>query len=232
MPSRRRSTTSRKNKQLENEPSFLLDRSLGRYKLAEQLRPEGFTVKAGDDVYLETERDPWIFYDCGKKGMVVITADKEFMKSFPHMAAIELGNTTVLAFTSNNYNSDERGKALIKARAKVLRAIRGSGRRNFIGSIGMDGSLSIVERSPHPNRKYCDDRDWKSYERVCIAEGVKYERVVAASDPVPEALRNLLQAPPESKSHRKKQIRRRKPKASPTSRKSLQADQQLRGVGF
>ena len=128
--------------------------------------------------------------------MVVITADKEFMKSFPHMAAIELGNTTVLAFTSNNYNSDERGKALIKARAKVLRAIRGSGRRNFIGSIGMDGSLSIVERSPHPNRKYCDDRDWKSYERVCIAEGVKYERVVAASDPVPGSTQESAPSPP------------------------------------
>jgi hypothetical protein len=114
-------------------------------------------------------------------GKIVVTSDKDFMKSFPHMAAISLGNTTVLAFTSNNYNSEIRGKAFIKAQGKIFRAIRQSNGVGFIGSVGMDGSFSIVERSPTPTKKYCDERDWKSYERVCASEGVKYEKPVTSA---------------------------------------------------
>jgi predicted nuclease of predicted toxin-antitoxin system len=184
VPSKRRLATSRKKKQLEHEPCFLLDRSLGRYKLAAQLRAAGMNVIAGDDVYPETERDPWIFYDCGKQGRVVITSDKDFMKSFPHMAAVSLGNTTVIAFTSNNYNSNARGRAFMRARGKVSRALLGSNGIGFIGSVGMEGTFSIVQASPTPNKKYCDERDWKSYERVCASEGVRYEKLVASPDPV------------------------------------------------
>lgn len=181
MPSKRRSATSRKHKQLKDAPCFLLDRSLGRYKLARQLCSAALDVTAGDDVFQETERDPWIFYDCGKNGKIVITSDRDFMKSFPHMAAISLGNTTVLAFTSNNYNSEIRGKAFIKAQGKIFRALRQSNGAGFIGSVGMDGSFSIVAKSPTPTKKYCDERDWKSYERVCASEGVKYEKPVTSA---------------------------------------------------
>jgi hypothetical protein len=138
-------------------------------------------VVAGDEVYPQTERDPWIFYDCGKQRKVIITADKDFMNLFPHMAAISLGNTTVIAFTSNDYNSEVRGKAFIQAKNKILRAIRDSKGASFIGSVGMNGTFSIVERSPAPNRRYCDERDWKSYKRACEAEGVKFEKPVAGS---------------------------------------------------
>jgi len=171
VPSKKQSTTSRKNKRLENEPSFLVDRSLGRFKLLSQLRAAGIDVTPGDDVYDQDERDPWIFYSSGKSGKIVLTADRDFMKSFPHMAAIALGKTTVIAFTSNNYNSEARGRAFIKAKSRVFRAIRDN-EANFIGSVGMDSTFLILERSPAPNRKYCDERDWNSYERVCKAEGI------------------------------------------------------------
>ena len=176
MPSKKRSTISRKDRQQpETSPRFLLDRSLGRHQLAAQLASAGFDVTPGDDAYSQDERDPWIFYDAGKKGMVVITSDKEFMKSFPHMAAITLGRTTALAFTSNNYKSNVRGKALIKARGRILKAIAKARGEPFIGSIGMDGNFNIVERNPRPSRKYCDERDWRSYENVCRIEGVQFE---------------------------------------------------------
>jgi predicted nuclease of predicted toxin-antitoxin system len=171
VPSKRRSATSRKKKQLDRQPSFLIDRSLGRLQLLLQLHAAGIDVTAGDDVYDETERDPWIFYKCGKEGKIVLTADKDFMRSFPHMAAIALGKTTVIAFTSNNYNSAARGRAFIRAQSRIFRAINDS-ETNFIGSVGMDSTFVILERSPFPNRKYCDEKDWNSYERVCKAEGI------------------------------------------------------------
>lgn len=132
-------------------------------------------ITVHDEVYQQTERDPWIFYDCGKRGFIVITSDTMFMKSFPHMAAIALGKTTVLAFSHNNYKSDVRGKAFILARSQIEKEIaahRKGRRRYFIGIIGMKGTFNIRKESPLPHRKTCDPRDWESYEQVCKTAGV------------------------------------------------------------
>lgn len=125
-----------------------------------------------DDVYVETERDPWIFYECGKKGLIVLTSDTAFMKSFPHMAAVALGRTTVIAFSNNNYKSEIRGRAFIKARGTIEEALADHKHRYFIGIVTMSGNFKIRALNPLPERKTCDDRDWDSYERVCKEEGV------------------------------------------------------------
>ena len=168
MPSKKRLAISIKQPE---QPKFFTDRNLGSSKLALQLRDAGFDITVHDDIYQETERDPWIFYQRGKQGMVVITSDREFMKFFPHMAAIELGRTKVIAFTHNNFNSDVRGKAFIKARRRILAAASRYKDKSFIAVVGMEGTFRIVDDSPRPNRKQCDGRDWDSYERVCSAEG-------------------------------------------------------------
>ncbi|MGB6159344.1 MAG: hypothetical protein WBH45_13745 [Acidobacteriaceae bacterium] len=125
-------------------------------------------------MYLQTERDPLIFYECGKKGMLVLTSDTTFRKSFPHMAAIAHGRTTVVAFSQNNYKSEVRGNAFLKARPLIEKAFREHQRRvrYFIGVVGMNGTFRICEESPLPERKSCDPRDWESYEQVCRDEGV------------------------------------------------------------
>jgi len=149
---------------------------LGSVFLPKQLREAGLKVIAQDDVkeYQQTERDPWLFYQCGKRGMVVITSDTRLFRSFPHMAAIALARTTVIAFTNNNYNSNVRGTAFIKALAEIegaIKAHRGL-KTNFIGIVGMQGTFRILQEKPLPHRAQCDPRDWASFERVCAAEGV------------------------------------------------------------
>jgi hypothetical protein len=123
-------------------------------------------------VYLPTERDPLIFYESGKKGLVVITSDTTFRKSFPHMAAVALGCTTIIAFTQNNFKSEIRGNAFITALPKIEQALRKHRKRNFIGVVGMNGSFRVCDESPLPQRKQCDPLDWYSYEDVCRQAGV------------------------------------------------------------
>jgi hypothetical protein len=96
------------------------------------------------------------------------------MKSFPHMVAVSLGRTIVIAFTQNNYNSDVRGKAFIKALPQIEDAIAKHRKRsrNFIGIVGMQGTFRVAEEKPFPHRATCDPRDWESYERVCAEEGI------------------------------------------------------------
>lgn len=139
-----------------------------------------------DDLYKQTERDPWIFYECGKAGFVVLTSDTEFMKSFTHMAAIAVAQTTVLAFSNNNYKSEVRGDALLKAlpRINVELSKRKRRRKNnyFIGIIGMNGTFAIKAEAPLPHRKRCDLLDWESYERVCAMEGILAFRAHGTSE--------------------------------------------------
>ena len=149
---------------------------MGSVLLAEQLRGAGLDITVHDDVYQTTERDPWIFYDRGKLGFIVITSDTSFMKSFPHKAAIALARTTVLAFSNNNYKSVVRGNAFLRALPKIETEIarhrRNTKRNYFIAVVGMSGTLTIRAESPLPHRKTCDPKDWESYERVCRSEGV------------------------------------------------------------
>jgi predicted nuclease of predicted toxin-antitoxin system len=149
---KRRSNTSRHKR---HNHRFFLDRNLGAYELAKQLRNAGLDITVHDDIYARTERDPWIFYEQGKEGFIVVTTDKLFMKSFPHMAAIALGKTTVLYFSNNNWKSRVRGDAFLATLAAIMRALR-EPRKPFIASIGMGGTFSIVEEKPRPTRKKCD----------------------------------------------------------------------------
>lgn len=144
--------------------------------MATQLRNAGLSVTVHDDIYEKTERDPWIFYDRGKEEMVVVTADKDFTKSFPHMAAVALGKTTILFFSKGSWRSSVRGEAFLSARSKIIHALK-KRPSNFLASIGIGGSFRIVEDKPTPRRKLCDALDWESYKRVCETEGIALGQV-------------------------------------------------------
>jgi hypothetical protein len=145
---------------------------LGSIILPKLLRDAGLAIIVHDDVYRQDERDPWIFYECGKKKLVIVTSDTLFMKSFPHMAAIAVARASVIAFTNNKYKSEVRAQAFIKARARIEKALAAHKGRYFIGIVSSDGEFRIRAESPIPSRKTCDAKDWVSYERVCTQEGI------------------------------------------------------------
>lgn len=150
---------------------YFVDRNLGFNLLPDQLRRAGIEIVVHDDIYPQNERDPWIFYQCGVQRLVVITSDTDFRKSFPHMAAVVLGKTCVIAFSRNDYKSEVRGSAFIKARAAIEKALRMHKGRYFIGVVGMNGDFRICSESPLPSRKTCDPKDWNSFEQVCRSAG-------------------------------------------------------------
>jgi len=105
----------------------------------------------------------------------MVTVDGLFQKSFPHMAAVLLGDTIVITFTHNSYNAPRRAAAFLSVLGDIEKAIRKHRRKkrsSFIGIVGLSGTFRIVEEKPLPHRKLCDPRDWESYKRVCEEEGV------------------------------------------------------------
>jgi hypothetical protein len=116
-----------------------------------------------------------MYYQCGKRRHIVVTTDTAFRKSFPHMAAIALGDTIVIAFTNNVYNAERRARAFLAVRQELENALQAHmrlKRRSFIGIIGISGTFRVEEEKPLPHRKLCDPLDWDSYQRVCAYEGV------------------------------------------------------------
>jgi hypothetical protein len=148
-----------------------LDRNLGAYQLKTQLSKEGFDVTAHDEIFGPLERDPWIFYWAGKNDYVLVTADLSFKKLFTHLAAIALGQTAVFSFTGATFNSDARGEAFKKAKARILRTLRKQP-HPFIATILLSGEIHMNSTNPRPSRKKVDSRDWESYEKVCAMEGI------------------------------------------------------------
>jgi len=98
------------------------------------------------------------------------------MKSFPHMAAIALGKTTVLFFSKNNWHSQVRGDAFLAAKSSIIHALKKQ-KEHFLACIGMGGSFTIVDKEPRPMRKTCNPQDWESYRRVCESEGIIAEEL-------------------------------------------------------
>ena len=166
----------------------------------------------------------------------MITSDTDFILSFPHMAAIALARTNVIAFSNNNYKSEVRGRAFIKARKQIEKALwEHRKKRYFIGIVGMTGTFRIKVECPLPERKTCDAKDWESYERVCQQEGglalsasSLNKMKTTNENPIPhiplkfeDAIAAALETPPE-----------RKPKKQPSaSRRSREETEAHNGEG-
>jgi hypothetical protein len=105
----------------------------------------------------------------------VVTSDRLFMKSFPHMAAIALGRTKVLSLSNDNYNGAVGATAFINATKAIASALDQHKGEPFIATVGMQGSLEINVVNPRPTRKACEQADWDSYLAVCRAERIKPE---------------------------------------------------------
>lgn len=96
------------------------------------------------------------------------------MKLVPHMAAVELGRTKVVAFASNKHTAAVKAKAFLLAEKRIMRAIVKSKDKGFIGVVDMGGGFRVQEPNPRAPRKRCDQKDMASYARVCDAEGILF----------------------------------------------------------
>ena len=77
-----------------SDPRFLLDRSVGRYVVAEGMQADGFEVETlaslyGEQRAQEVKDEEWL-QAAGTDGFVVITADSAIRRRPSEIAAVEL----------------------------------------------------------------------------------------------------------------------------------------------
>jgi hypothetical protein len=129
-----------KNTQRRNEPEFFLDRNLGREKLASLLHPT-FKIVTHRSCFGERQNvsDPEIIEFCGKKHLVLISADYDFQS----MYAKEIRAAKIAAFVvSNNHEGPNKwGPRIVSAKDEILFHLKNRN-KPFVGLISETGRVS------------------------------------------------------------------------------------------
>jgi hypothetical protein len=112
--------------------------------LAGMLRSAGFLIITLYDEYADAESriaDPVLIYDCGFKGRVLMTADKEMAFTW----AKEIADAAIAVFvvTNNEEGPKQWGPRIIAAKRYILRELRRRA-KPFTATISSEGRISHV----------------------------------------------------------------------------------------
>jgi hypothetical protein len=165
---KRRSTTSKQ----PPDPTFFLDRNLGKEKLSRRLREAGFKIEIHDDYFNQTEDDPVWLLSCGKEGWIVVTPDVRIKNEPKSLEAILAGETRVFLLSTSSIKSEIWAEALIGCRAKLLRLIKKTP-GPFISRITSEGSIWGTELI---TKQLIEEKAMRAYEKRGAKDGGKYEQ--------------------------------------------------------
>lgn len=130
--------------QLDEPPLFFLDRTFGRNELAKILRDGGLIVVTMFEEFGDADSkitDPVMIYDCGLKGRVLLTGDKEL----PYLWAKEIVEAKIAVFviTNNNEGPSAWGPRIIRAKKDIWRELKRR-EKPFVAKISTDGRITQV----------------------------------------------------------------------------------------
>jgi hypothetical protein len=129
--------------QLEEPPVFFLDRTFGKAKLVEMLRPGFIVVTHYEEYGDEGDKisDPVIIYDCGLKNRILLTGDQELIYTY----AVEISKARIAVFvtTDNHEGPSKWGPRIIKAKRDIFREL-GRRQKPFTARISSEGRITQV----------------------------------------------------------------------------------------
>ena len=121
---------------------YFVDRSLGRKKVPEALRRAGATVEVHDDHFPQSTPDQIWLTEVGRRGWVVLTADKRIRyRTLERDALIAAG---VQAFVLTSIPGPDMGDIFTSALAKMEAMCAGHGSRPFIAKVSKGPDVRII----------------------------------------------------------------------------------------
>ena len=110
------------------DPTFFLDRGLGRHHVAEALRHAGFTVvlmaEVFDDDGQHVDDDEWIDY-VSAQGWVALTKDAAIVRA--HIAAVRRSGIRMFALPNANLTGPEMGERFVNNVHRIVQRSRKPG---------------------------------------------------------------------------------------------------------
>ena len=109
------------NSKLPPEPTFFLDRNLGRHVIAKRLRAEGMAVEVHDDhLPLDAPDEEWIAL-VGREGWMAVTKDKNVRYRTAELEAVRKHSARIVVIRMKNATGPEIAEVLVKGRRRIAR---------------------------------------------------------------------------------------------------------------
>lgn len=135
-----------------DQPTFFLDRSLGKQLIANALREIGVSVEVHDDHFPSNAKDEDWLSEVGRRGWVVLTKDRRFHTRELELTAIANSKTRVFKLTAANIQGSDMARIFVQAIRKISRVAIGNS-TPFIATVSRSGVVRVVLSSRNL-RKY------------------------------------------------------------------------------
>jgi len=128
---------------LHNPPTFFLDRSLGRHKVAAALRKAGAQVVIHDDRFNQDAADEVWLRAAGENRWVVFTKDKNIRFHLREKETLVEYGVRAFVLTAKALNAEEMGAIFVGALSKIVKVLENNA-GPFVATISASGSIRIV----------------------------------------------------------------------------------------
>ncbi len=126
-------------------PTFFVDRQLGRYKFAGILRAAGLHVVIHDDHFAPDTPDTEWLAKAGERGWIVITRDERIQYRTAEREALRRAKVRAFVLVAHgDLRAETLAEVFLKALAKV-RTILANKKPPFIAKIWRDGKTAIID---------------------------------------------------------------------------------------
>ncbi len=123
--------------------TFFLDRSLGRYSIANALRAAGASVEIHDDHFAPAATDAEWLGAVGTRGWLVLTKDKRIQQRVIELTAVAKARVRMFQLTAGNLQASEMAAAFVGALSKMEAFARGNP-APFIASVTRGGRVGML----------------------------------------------------------------------------------------
>jgi predicted nuclease of predicted toxin-antitoxin system len=136
---------------LHNPPTFFLDRSLGRLKIAAGLRQAGATVEVHDDLFDQGAADEVWLQAAGEKRWVVLTKDKNIRYHAREKTTLLAYGVRAFVLTAKALNADEMAATFVKALPEIAKLLESSD-GPFVATVTRAGVVRVVLTASDPQK--------------------------------------------------------------------------------
>jgi hypothetical protein len=127
-----------------DEPTFFVDRSLGRSDVPAALRGAGARVEIHDDHFPQDAPDVSWLAEAGARGWLVLTKDRRIQRHPLELNALSAAGVGAFILTSANLSGAQMAAALVKALPRMIALAARCG-RPFVATVSRSGDVSLKE---------------------------------------------------------------------------------------
>jgi predicted nuclease of predicted toxin-antitoxin system len=128
-------------------PTFFLDRSLGRIKLATALRQAGLNVEVHDDSFAQDAADEEWLAVVGKNNWIVLTKDERIRYHPRELHALIAHGVRAFVLTARNASAEEMAAIVLRAHKRMEKFLS-THSGPFMVAIARSGSLNVLWPKP------------------------------------------------------------------------------------